>query len=117
VEWEKKVARFVSCDLWNDKHALVSKAIAMFLQKAWGICNAYNIPYISMVLLLLMFSSPPLRGAGLMALMLPRSRMATYIYLMMKGAAACLQINKLLEGLFNAVPVCMFLHAVCALVK
>jgi hypothetical protein len=26
------VARFVSCDLWNDKHALVSKAIAMFLQ-------------------------------------------------------------------------------------
>jgi hypothetical protein len=30
----KKVARFVSCDLWNDKHALVSKAIAMFLQKA-----------------------------------------------------------------------------------
>jgi hypothetical protein len=36
------VARFVSCDLWNDKHALVSKAIAMFLQKAWGIRNAYK---------------------------------------------------------------------------
>jgi hypothetical protein len=28
--------------LWNDKHALVSKAIAMFLQKAWGIRNAYK---------------------------------------------------------------------------
>jgi hypothetical protein len=39
---KKKVARFVSCDLWNDKHALVSKAIAMFLQKAWGIRNAYK---------------------------------------------------------------------------
>jgi CelD/BcsL family acetyltransferase involved in cellulose biosynthesis len=39
---KKKVARFVSCDLWNYKHALVSKAIAMFLQKAWGICNAYK---------------------------------------------------------------------------
>jgi hypothetical protein len=37
-----KVARFVSCDLWIDKHALVSKAIAMFLQKAWGIRNAYQ---------------------------------------------------------------------------
>jgi hypothetical protein len=35
-------ARFVSCDLWNDKHALVSKVIAMFLQKAWGIRNAYK---------------------------------------------------------------------------
>jgi len=39
---KKKVARFVSCDLWNDKHALVSKAIAMFMQKAWGIRNAYK---------------------------------------------------------------------------
>jgi hypothetical protein len=39
---KKKVVRFVSCDLWNDKHALVSKAIAMSLQKAWGICNAYK---------------------------------------------------------------------------
>jgi hypothetical protein len=39
---KKKVARFVSCDLWNDKHALVSKAIAMFLQKDWGIRNAYK---------------------------------------------------------------------------
>jgi hypothetical protein len=39
---KKKVARFVSCDLLNDKHALVSKAIAMFLQKAWGIRNAYK---------------------------------------------------------------------------
>jgi hypothetical protein len=40
---KKKVARFVSCDLWNDKHdVLVSKAIAMFLQKAWGIRNAYK---------------------------------------------------------------------------
>jgi hypothetical protein len=39
---KKKVARFVSCDLWNDKHALVSKAIAMFLQKALGIRNAYK---------------------------------------------------------------------------
>jgi hypothetical protein len=28
--------------LWNDKHALVTKAIAMFLQKAWGIRNAYK---------------------------------------------------------------------------
>jgi hypothetical protein len=37
---KKKVAttsRFVSCDLWNDKHGLVSKAIVVFLQKAWGI--------------------------------------------------------------------------------
>jgi hypothetical protein len=39
---KKEVARFVSCDLWNDQHALVSKAIAMFLQKAWGIRNAYK---------------------------------------------------------------------------
>jgi hypothetical protein len=39
---KKKVARFVSCDLWKYKHALVSKAIAMFLQKAWGIRNAYK---------------------------------------------------------------------------
>jgi hypothetical protein len=32
---KKKVARFVSCDLRNDKHTLtVSKAIAMYLQKA-----------------------------------------------------------------------------------
>jgi CelD/BcsL family acetyltransferase involved in cellulose biosynthesis len=38
----KRVARFVSCGLWNGKHALVSKAIAMFLQKAWGIRNAYK---------------------------------------------------------------------------
>jgi hypothetical protein len=41
----KKVPSFVSCDLWNDnKHALImSKAIAMamVLQKAWGIRNAY----------------------------------------------------------------------------
>jgi hypothetical protein len=36
------VARFVSCDLWNDKHALVSKAIVIILQKAWGIRNAYK---------------------------------------------------------------------------
>jgi hypothetical protein len=27
---------------YHDKHALVSKAIAMFLQKAWGIRNAYK---------------------------------------------------------------------------
>jgi hypothetical protein len=33
---------FLDCDLWNDKHALVSKAIAMFLQKAWGIRDAYK---------------------------------------------------------------------------
>jgi hypothetical protein len=39
---KKKVARFVSCDMWNDKHALVSKAIAMFLQNASGIRNAYK---------------------------------------------------------------------------
>jgi hypothetical protein len=54
------VARFVSCDLWNDKHALVSKAIiAMFLQKAWGIRNAYKhgTPVVDVL-------SPPLRGAG-----------------------------------------------------
>jgi hypothetical protein len=48
-------------------HALVSKAIAMFLQKAWGIRNAYKHAWLS---LLLMFLSPPLRGAGPMALML-----------------------------------------------
>jgi hypothetical protein len=42
--YKKKVARFVSCDLWNDnnKHALVSKAIAVLLRKAWGIRNAYK---------------------------------------------------------------------------
>jgi hypothetical protein len=32
---KEKVARFVCCDLRNDMHALVSKAIAMFLQKAY----------------------------------------------------------------------------------
>jgi hypothetical protein len=40
---ETKVARFVSCDLWNNnnnKHAVVSKAIAMILQKAWGITSS-----------------------------------------------------------------------------
>jgi hypothetical protein len=60
----KRVARFVSCGLWNGKHALVSKAIAMFLQKAWGIRNAYKHGTPVDVL------SPPLRGAGPMALML-----------------------------------------------
>jgi hypothetical protein len=40
---KKKVATFVSCDLWDDHQpTLVSKAIAMFLQKAWGIRNAYK---------------------------------------------------------------------------
>jgi hypothetical protein len=42
VTKRRSVARFVSCDLSNDKHALVFKAIAMFLQKAWGIRNAYK---------------------------------------------------------------------------
>jgi pantoate kinase len=40
---ETKVAGFVSCDLWNNnnnKHAVVSKAIAMILQKAWGITSS-----------------------------------------------------------------------------
>ena len=36
------VARFVSCDFWNDKRAIVHNAIAMFLQKAWRIRNAYK---------------------------------------------------------------------------
>jgi len=35
------VARFVSCDFWNDKRAIVHNAIALFLQKAWRIRNAY----------------------------------------------------------------------------
>jgi hypothetical protein len=40
---KEKVARFVSRDCGMIyKHALVSKAIAMFLQKAWGIRNAYT---------------------------------------------------------------------------
>jgi uncharacterized protein YfiM (DUF2279 family) len=41
---KKKVARLVSCKFKNDsKHALVSQqAIAMLLQKAWGIRNAYK---------------------------------------------------------------------------
>ena len=59
------MARFVSCDFWNDKHALVSKAIAMFCRRL----GAFAM-HISMVLLLLMILSPPLRGAGPMALML-----------------------------------------------
>jgi hypothetical protein len=41
---ETKVATIVSCDLWNNnnnsKHAVVSKAIAMILQKAWGITSS-----------------------------------------------------------------------------
>jgi len=36
------VAKFVSCEFWNDKRAIVHNAIAMFLQKAWHICNAYK---------------------------------------------------------------------------
>jgi len=36
------VARFVSCDFWNDKRAIVHNAIALFLQKAWRIRNAYK---------------------------------------------------------------------------
>jgi hypothetical protein len=59
--------------LWNDKHALVSKAIAMFLQKAWGIRNAYKHGTSIDVL------SPPLRGAGPMALMLGHEWQHIYI--------------------------------------
>jgi len=36
------VAKFVSCEFWNDKRAIVHNAIAMFLQKAWRIRNAYK---------------------------------------------------------------------------
>ena len=40
---KKKVARFVSCDLWkDDTHGVVSKAIAAYLQKAWRVRNAYK---------------------------------------------------------------------------
>jgi hypothetical protein len=53
----------------------VSKATAMFLQKAWSICNAYICKHCTF--LLLMFLSPPLRGAGPMAsLMLGHSESA-----------------------------------------
>jgi hypothetical protein len=40
---ETKVAGFVSCDLWNNnnnQHAVVPQAIAMILQKAWGITSS-----------------------------------------------------------------------------
>ena len=37
---KQKVARFVSCDLWNDQNGAVYKSIALFLQKAWRIRNA-----------------------------------------------------------------------------
>jgi hypothetical protein len=42
------VAKFVSCEFWNDKRAIVHNAIAMFLQKAaWHniICNAFTCVY------------------------------------------------------------------------
>jgi hypothetical protein len=37
---DKNVARFVSCDLWNDKHAVVDKAIATIVHESWNIHNA-----------------------------------------------------------------------------
>ena len=37
---KKKVARFVSCDFWNDVHMVIPAAVATFLQKAWRIRNA-----------------------------------------------------------------------------
>jgi hypothetical protein len=61
---KQKVARFVSCDLWNDKHALVSKLLLCFCRRL----GAFAM-HIRMVLML-MFLSLPLRGAGPMALML-----------------------------------------------
>jgi hypothetical protein len=73
----KKVATVVSCDLWNDKHALVSKAIAMFLQKpseAWGIRNAYEHGTPVDVF----ESASERRGAN--GIIDARALMATYIY-------------------------------------
>jgi len=35
-------ATFVPCEFWNHKRAIVHNAIAMFLQKAWRIRNAYK---------------------------------------------------------------------------
>lgn len=55
--------------MWNDKHAVVDKAIAMLLQRGWGMYRAFAM-HIGMELLhelLLKFESPP---AGTSALML-----------------------------------------------
>lgn len=59
-----KVANFISCDLWSEKHTVVNhKTIAVLLQKQ-------GLGHLGMVLLLLMFLSLlALGGTRLMALM------------------------------------------------
>jgi len=56
------VARFVSCDFWNDKRAIVHNAIALFLQKAWRIRNAYNLVLMTLMLLMVCIRLHEARG-------------------------------------------------------
>jgi hypothetical protein len=62
----KQVARFVSCDLWNDKHTVLYKAIATFLEKAWDnyLQCFYSSMHVSMVLLIVdgVSESPDVSG-------------------------------------------------------
>jgi len=53
------VAKFVSCEFWNDKRAIVHNAIAMFLQKAWRIRNAYKHGILLTLMLLMVLYPPP----------------------------------------------------------
>jgi hypothetical protein len=62
-----KVARFVYCNLWIDKHPVVSNVSAMFLQKAWEICNACK--HGTTIVVDVSESASERRSAGPMALM------------------------------------------------